>query len=76
MASHRGPGLLLGLGCNVDYELRWDQSGLQRQVAEAGLVAADLAGGGPIADRRGLLAAILAHMADGSGAEHRLQDPD
>ncbi len=61
--------LVLGLGGTVDYELEWDSAVMDRLAREHGIRRHELTTTAPISDERGLLVAILAFVASGTGAE-------
>lgn len=68
--------VVLGMSSTVDDEVVWDADRLSDLVAELGLGAADLGRSGAVDDLRGIVAALLGHIADGSGAEHYVTAPE
>lgn len=70
-----GARVVLGMSSTVDDEVVWDEQAVQDLVVELGLGPEDLGRTGPVEDLRGLVAALLGHIADGSGAEHYVSAP-
>lgn len=66
--------VVLGMGNNVDYELRWDEDEFRRRVARVGLTRADL-GQQVIVDERSLLASMCAFMDASVGGEREVGSP-
>ncbi|MDR1904696.1 MAG: ADP-dependent glucokinase/phosphofructokinase [Treponema sp.] len=61
--------ILLGLGNNIDYEIRWDSAPIERMIIEYGLRDAELNTCQEIKNRRDLLVSILSFLKNGSGGE-------
>lgn len=61
--------LVLGLGGTVDFELRWDDTVIERLAHEHRVRRHELTFTAPITDERSLLLTILAFVAAGTGAE-------
>lgn len=72
--------VVLGMSSTVDDEVVWDEGTVSALVAELGLTPEDLGPvepgrTGPIDDLRGMVVALLGHVAEGSGAEHYVSAP-
>ncbi|MDR1287933.1 MAG: ADP-dependent glucokinase/phosphofructokinase [Treponema sp.] len=64
-----GKEIVLGLGDNIDYEIRWDSSIMEQLVREYGISAGELSTGKEIKTLRDLLVSILGFMEKNSGGE-------
>lgn len=67
--------VVLGMSSTVDDEVRWDASVVSGIVEELGVGPEDLGRDGAVDDLRGIVAALLGHVAEGSGAEHYVTTP-
>ncbi|MDR1096249.1 MAG: hypothetical protein LBL31_07650 [Spirochaetaceae bacterium] len=68
--------IVLGLGDNIDYEIRWDSALLERLIREVGLSASEIDRNIEINTSKDLLASILGFARDSSGGERFVQNPD
>jgi ADP-dependent phosphofructokinase/glucokinase len=68
--------IVLGLGDNIDYEIRWDSAIIERMIREHGLSAAEIRPDIGIDTPRNLLASILGFMRQGTGGERFVPAPD
>jgi ADP-dependent phosphofructokinase/glucokinase len=66
--------IVLGLGDNIDYEIRWDSPRIEKLIKRHGLKAGDLDPKGDIHDERSLLATILGFLTNGTGGERFVPD--
>jgi len=71
-----GERVVLGMSSTVDDEIVWDQAVLADLVVELGIEPKDLGRRESVDDLRGLVAALLSHVAEGSGAEHYVSTPE
>lgn len=62
-----GERVVLGMSSTVDDEIVWDQAVLADLVVELGIEPKDLGRRESVDDLRGLVAALLSHVAEGSG---------
>lgn len=72
--------VVLGMSSTVDDEVVWDERAVSALVEELGITPEEvdqgaLGGTGPIDDLRGMVVALLGHVAEGSGAEHYVSAP-
>jgi len=70
-----GERVVLGMSSTVDDEIVWDEVTLANLVVELGIEPHDLGRRESVEDLRGLVAALLSHVAEGSGAEHYVSTP-
>jgi ADP-dependent phosphofructokinase/glucokinase len=68
--------IVLGLGDNIDYEIRWNSSIIEDLVREHGISAGELATGAEIRTLRDLLVSILGFMEKNSGGERFVHNAD
>jgi ADP-dependent phosphofructokinase/glucokinase len=71
-----GEQIVLGLGDNIDYEIRWDSILLERLIRDTALSASEINRDIEINTPRDLLASILGFVRDGSGGERFVRNPD
>ncbi|MDR2747486.1 MAG: ADP-dependent glucokinase/phosphofructokinase [Treponema sp.] len=71
-----GEQIVLGLGDNIDYEIRWDSALLEGLIRDSGLSASEINRDIKINTPRDLLASILGFAGDSSGGERFVQNPD
>ncbi|MDR1443311.1 MAG: ADP-dependent glucokinase/phosphofructokinase [Treponema sp.] len=70
-----GEQIVLGLGDNIDYEIRWDSALLERLIRDADLSASEINRDIEINTPRNLLASILGFVRNSSGGERFVQNP-
>jgi ADP-dependent phosphofructokinase/glucokinase len=71
-----GEQIVLGLGDNIDYEIRWDSALLERLIRDAALTASEINRDIEINTPKDLLASILGFVREGSGGERFVRNPD
>ncbi|MCG8480223.1 MAG: ADP-dependent glucokinase/phosphofructokinase [Spirochaetales bacterium] len=70
-----GERIVLGFGNNIDYEVTWDSSVIERLASQHGVGTADLRTDTPIRGVRDLVISILAFLRSGSGGERFVESP-
>lgn len=68
--------VVLGMSSTVDDEVVWDERAVARLAAEHRVGPDDLGYRAPVGDLRGMVTTLLAHVDDGSGAEHYVAAPE
>ncbi|MDR2246671.1 MAG: ADP-dependent glucokinase/phosphofructokinase [Treponema sp.] len=68
--------IVLGLGDNIDYEIRFDSGIIERMIRDYGLSASDINRRIEIDTPRNLLASILGFMRQDAGGERFVRAPD
>jgi ADP-dependent phosphofructokinase/glucokinase len=68
--------IVLGLGDNIDYEIRWDSAVLERMIREYALSRAELNTPPPIKTQRDLLVSILGFLQAETGGERFVENID
>lgn len=68
--------VVLGMSSTVDSEVVWDDATVQDLVERLGIGLADLERPGPPTDLAGMVAVLLRHLGEGSGAEHYVAAPE
>jgi ADP-dependent phosphofructokinase/glucokinase len=71
-----GEKIVLGLGDNIDYEIRWDSSIIERMIRDYGLSASELNPDIDIDTPKDMLASILGFVRQGIGGERFVRSPD
>jgi ADP-dependent phosphofructokinase/glucokinase len=71
-----GKELLLGIGNNIDYEIKWDARILENKISEYGITLSELTTDTPITDERVLVISILAYIKNNIGGERFVDDVD
>jgi ADP-dependent phosphofructokinase/glucokinase len=71
-----GEHIVLGLGDNIDYEIRWDSALLERLIRDTALSASEINRDIEINTPRDLVASILGFVRDSSGGERFVRNPD
>lgn len=66
--------IVLGLGGTIDYEIRWDQSRVERLAQHWNITRNELDSHLPIVDERSLLVSLLAQVSEGTGGERYVDD--
>jgi ADP-dependent phosphofructokinase/glucokinase len=71
-----GEPIVLGLGDNIDYEIRWNSALLEGLIRDSGLSASEINRDIKINTPRDLLVSILGFARDSSGGERFVQNPN
>jgi ADP-dependent phosphofructokinase/glucokinase len=71
-----GEQIVLGLGDNIDYEIRWDSSIIEAMIRDFGLSDSELTIHAEIKTRRDLLVSILGFLKNGTGGERFVHHAD
>lgn len=67
--------IALGLGNNVDYEIRWDSKVIESLVRSYDISTADLKPVRQISTMKNLISSILGYVKSGIGTERYVEDP-
>ncbi|NTW40501.1 MAG: hypothetical protein HGA44_11555, partial [Cellulomonadaceae bacterium] len=68
--------IVLGMSSTVDDEVVWDEQRVADLISEMGIGPHDLRSVGPVHDLRTMVATLVTHVAEGSGAEHYVTAPE